>query len=63
MFSSSTSEIYIFELFATIATGSQLRGKLWGKQLILFAGNEAACAALTQEAARNKFALALAYSL
>ena len=41
----------------------QHRDELFGRQVILFVGNEAACAAMTKKTAKNKVALALVNSL
>ena len=56
------SKIYIFELFAAVATIFALRRRLVGKRIILFVGNEAACAALTGGTATNRCAPLLAYT-
>ena len=59
----STNPIYIYELFATVASVLQLREQLTGKRAILFVDNEAACAALTTGAAKVRGALLLVYAL
>ena len=58
-----TNKIYIFELYAAVATVFALRRQLDGKKIILFVDNEAACAALTSGAAKNRCALLLVYTL
>lgn len=50
----STSPIYIHELFEIAATICQMPGQLPGRRAILFVYNEAACAALTKDVAKNK---------
>ena len=47
----SANEIYIFEPVAEVRRGPS------GREIILFAGNEAACGALTKGAAKNGLAL------
>ena len=59
----STNPIYIYELFAIIASTFQLREQLAGKRAILFVNNEAACAALTTGASKAPGALLLVYAL
>ena len=58
-----SNEIYIFELLAALSTVSQLRGELWGRLVILFAGNEAACVALTKGARKDAIASMLISTL
>ena len=58
-----TNKIYVFELFAAVATGFALRQQLAGKKIILFVGNEAARAAPTSGTAKNRYALLLVYTL
>ena len=58
-----SNEIYIFELLAALATVSQLRCGLWGRLVILSAGNEAACAALTKGARKDAIASMLLLTL
>ena len=58
----STNPMYIYELFAMVASVFQLREQLIGKRAILFADNEAACAALTTGAAKVSEGLLLAYA-
>ena len=43
----ATNRIYIFEFFAEAATDFLLRGEIKCMKVALFAGNDAACAALT----------------
>ena len=59
----STNPIYIYELFATVASIFQLREQLTGKRAIVFADNEAACAALTTGTAKMPGALLLVYAI
>ena len=59
----STNPIYIYELFAIIASAFQLREQLAGKRAILFVNNEEACAALTTGASKVPGALLLVYAL
>ena len=59
----STNAIFIFELFAMVASVFQLRAHLTGKRVILFVDNEAACAALTTGTSRVRGALLLVYAL
>ena len=49
----STSEIYILELFAAVATIYQLSDELWEGEAVLFVRNEAECAALTKSVCRR----------
>ena len=58
-----TYRIYVFELFAAVAIVFALRQQLAGKKIILFGDNEAACAALTSGAAKNRCALLLVYTI
>ena len=60
---SSTSKIYIFELFAGVAAIYNLRDELWCRKVLLFVDNEAPCAALTKGAANNWIAWMLVYTL
>ena len=59
----STNAIFIFELFAMVASVFQLRDHLTGKRVILFVDNEAACAALTTGTSKVPGALLLVYAL
>ena len=59
----TSNGIYIFELSAAAASVSRFRGRVWGRRVILFVGNEAARAALTKGISWNKAALMLACSL
>ena len=56
-------KIYIFELFAPVSTVFRLRGEFWWRKVILFAGDEAACADLSKGAARRQVALMLVCTL
>ena len=60
---SSTNKIYIYELYAAVAKVFATKGALKGTKLILSVDNEAACAALTKGAAKNRCALMLVYTL
>ena len=62
MLAATPNKIYIFKHFAASATVSLPRGRLWGRIVILFLDNEAACAALTKWASRSKASLLLVYS-
>ena len=53
------NEIYIVGLYAAVDAIFKLRGELCDAKVILFAGNGAACAALTKGAAENRLAVAL----
>ena len=57
------NKIYVFELFAAVATVFAIRQQLAGRKIIIFVDYEAACAALTTGAARNRCALLLVYTL
>ena len=57
------NKIYVFELFAAVATVFVPRQQLAGRKIIIFVDNEAACAALTTGAAKNRCALLLVYTL
>ena len=59
----SANAIFIFELFAMVASVFQLRDHLTGKRVILFVDNEAACAALTTGTSKVPGALLLVYAL
>ena len=62
----STNPIYVYEQVVTVAmvaTIFQLREQLTGRRAILFACNEAACAAIARGAAKNKGALLFVYAL
>ena len=59
----NSNEIYIFELLACGTVVSQRRDELWGRKVIQFVDNEAACAALTKGAANSRVALMLVYFL
>ena len=59
----SANRINTFRLCAAIATISELRNELWGRRAITFAANQAACAALTKGAAKDRLALTLIYVL
>ena len=61
--SESSDEIYIFGLLSTAASVFQLGGGLSGRRVILFVGDEAACAAMAKGTAKDKVALMLVYSL
>ena len=50
MLAATSNRICLFELFAASTTVFQLRDRLWGRRVILFVDNEAACAALTKGA-------------
>ena len=58
----STNSIYIFELFAMVASVFQLREQLTGRRAILLVDNEAACAALTTRTSKVPGALLLVYA-
>ena len=53
------NKIYIVGLYAAVDAIFKLRGELCDAKVILFAGNGAACAALTKDAAGNRLAVAL----
>ena len=59
----SANRINTSRLCAAIATISGLRDELWGRRAITFAANQAACAALTKGAAKDRLALTLIYVL
>ena len=59
----TSNMIYIFGLFAAVGAVFQFRDRLWRRRAILFADNEAACAALTRGISRNEAALLLGFSL
>ena len=59
----TSNKIPIFDLFATIATVFQRRGRVWGRRVNLFVDNEAACAAAATGVSRSKAALMLVFSL
>ena len=59
----TTTTIYIFDLFAAVAAVFELRRGLKDGKVTLFLDDEAARAALARGSARNRLALALAYTL
>ena len=59
----STNPIYIYELFAMVASVFQVREQLAGKRSILLLDNEAACAALTAGTSKVPGALLVVYAL
>ena len=58
-----TNKIYIFDQYEAAATVFELRDELWNRKAILSVGNEAAGAAPTKGASKNRLALALVYTL
>ena len=60
---STTNAIYLFLLYAGLASVFQLRDELRGRKGNVLVDNETACAALTTRAATNKSALMLVYAI
>ena len=46
--SAQPKKIFIFELHAAVATIVQLKVTLWGRKVVSFVADEAACAALSE---------------
>ena len=58
-----TTSVYIYELFATVATMYKIRSTPIGKRITLVVDNEAAAAVATIGAPKSNAALRLLYSI